>query len=103
MIISIKSEQVIYQLTSLLLVIIGIPINAQPFIYMVTHGFFLIYIRILNTKIICLFNEVNMARKLAAEFFGTFWLVFGGCGSAIFAAAYPELGIGFVGWHWHLG
>ncbi|MEZ4801979.1 MAG: aquaporin Z [Gelidibacter sp.] len=36
-------------------------------------------------------------KKLFAEFFGTFWLVFGGCGSAIFAAAYPELGIGFVG------
>ena len=36
-------------------------------------------------------------RKLFAEFFGTFWLVFGGCGSAIFAAAFPELGIGFVG------
>jgi aquaporin Z len=35
--------------------------------------------------------------KLFAEFFGTFWLVFGGCGSAIFAAAYPELGIGFAG------
>ena len=36
-------------------------------------------------------------KKLFAEFFGTFWLVFGGCGSAIFAAAYPELGIGFAG------
>lgn len=36
-------------------------------------------------------------KKLMAEFFGTFWLVFGGCGSAIFAAGYPELGIGFVG------
>ena len=36
-------------------------------------------------------------KKLLAEFFGTFWLVFGGCGSAIFAAAYPDLGIGFVG------
>lgn len=35
--------------------------------------------------------------KLFAEFFGTFWLVFGGCGSAIFAAAYPDLGIGFTG------
>ncbi|WP_147678368.1 aquaporin Z [Algibacter pacificus] len=35
--------------------------------------------------------------KLFAEFFGTFWLVFGGCGSAVFAAAYPELGIGFAG------
>ena len=38
-----------------------------------------------------------MHRKLIAEFVGTFWLVFGGCGSAIFAAAFPELGIGFVG------
>ncbi|WP_298895830.1 aquaporin Z [uncultured Psychroserpens sp.] len=36
-------------------------------------------------------------KKLLAEFFGTFWLVFGGCGSAVFAAAYPELGIGFAG------
>lgn len=36
-------------------------------------------------------------KKLLAEFFGTFWLVFGGCGSAVFAAAFPELGIGFVG------
>lgn len=38
-----------------------------------------------------------MTRKLAAEFFGTFWLVFGGCGSAVLAAAFPELGIGFAG------
>lgn len=38
-----------------------------------------------------------MLNKLFAEFFGTFWLVFGGCGSAILAAAYPGLGIGFVG------
>lgn len=38
-----------------------------------------------------------MMRKLFAEFFGTFWLVFGGCGSAVLAAAFPELGIGFVG------
>ncbi|WP_053975983.1 aquaporin Z [Mangrovimonas xylaniphaga] len=36
-------------------------------------------------------------KKIFAEFFGTFWLVFGGCGSAIFAAAFPELGIGFAG------
>ena len=35
--------------------------------------------------------------KLIAEFIGTFWLVLGGCGSAVLAAAYPELGIGFVG------
>jgi aquaporin Z len=38
-----------------------------------------------------------MIRNLSAEFFGTFWLVFGGCGSAVLAAAFPELGIGFVG------
>ena len=38
-----------------------------------------------------------MIPKLAAEFLGTFWLVFGGCGSAILAAGYPELGIGFAG------
>lgn len=36
-------------------------------------------------------------KKYLAEFFGTFWLVFGGCGSAVLAAAFPELGIGFVG------
>jgi aquaporin Z len=38
-----------------------------------------------------------MSRKLGAEFIGTFWLVFGGCGSAVLAAAFPQLGIGFVG------
>ncbi|NAS29567.1 aquaporin Z [Flavobacteriaceae bacterium R38] len=36
-------------------------------------------------------------RKLIAEFIGTLWLVLGGCGSAVLAAGYPELGIGFVG------
>lgn len=36
-------------------------------------------------------------RKLFAEFFGTYWLVFGGCGSALFAAGFPDLGIGFAG------
>lgn len=40
---------------------------------------------------------MNTQQKLLAEFFGTFWLVFGGCGSAIFAAAFPGLGIGFAG------
>lgn len=36
-------------------------------------------------------------KKYGAEFFGTFWLVLGGCGSAVLAAAFPELGIGFAG------
>ncbi|CAM1346864.1 aquaporin Z [Tenacibaculum crassostreae] len=36
-------------------------------------------------------------KKYVAELFGTFWLVFGGCGSAIFAAGFPDLGIGFLG------
>ena len=36
-------------------------------------------------------------KKLVAEFIGTFWLVLGGCGSAVLAAAYPDLGIGFAG------
>jgi aquaporin Z len=36
-------------------------------------------------------------KKIAAEFLGAFWLTFGGCGSAILAAAFPELGIGFAG------
>jgi aquaporin Z len=36
-------------------------------------------------------------RKYVAEFFGTFWLVLGGCGSAVLAAAFPGLGIGFLG------
>lgn len=38
-----------------------------------------------------------MQKKLLAELIGTFWLVFGGCGSAVLAAAFPELGIGFAG------
>ena len=38
-----------------------------------------------------------MTRRCTAEFLGTFWLVFGGCGSAVFAAAFPGLGIGFAG------
>ncbi|VVN46474.1 Aquaporin Z [Pseudomonas fluorescens] len=38
-----------------------------------------------------------MLKKLGAEMFGTFWLVFGGCGSAVLAAGYPNLGIGFAG------
>ena len=38
-----------------------------------------------------------MKAKLAAEFLGTFWLVLGGCGSAVLAAAFPEVGIGLLG------
>lgn len=38
-----------------------------------------------------------MVKKLAAEFFGTFWLVFGGCGAAVFAAGVPDIGIGLLG------
>jgi aquaporin Z len=40
---------------------------------------------------------MSMSKKLGAEFIGTFWLVLGGCGSAVLAAAFPELGIGFAG------
>jgi aquaporin Z len=39
----------------------------------------------------------DMTRRVVAEFFGTFWLVFGGCGAAVLAAAFPNLGIGFLG------
>src|SRR5262245_287584 len=38
-----------------------------------------------------------MPRRLGAEFFGTFWLTFAGCGSAVLAAGFPTLGIGFLG------
>src|SRR6202789_1268652 len=41
--------------------------------------------------------EIALSRRCIAEFFGTFWRVFGGCGSAVRAAAFPELGIGFLG------
>jgi aquaporin Z len=41
--------------------------------------------------------QAKLGTKLAAEFIGTFWLVFGGCGSAVLAAAFPALGIGFSG------
>src|SRR5690242_18841503 len=40
---------------------------------------------------------VSLQKKVTAEFLGTFWLVFGGCGSAVLAASYPNLGIGFAG------
>jgi aquaporin Z len=40
---------------------------------------------------------MSMAQRVSAEVIGTFWLVFGGCGSAVIAASYPELGVGFTG------
>src|SRR5262245_59290617 len=42
-------------------------------------------------------EPMPMGKRLAAEFIGTFWLVLGGCGSAVLAAAFPTLGIGFLG------
>lgn len=45
-----------------------------------------------------IFNKkLKIMKKLAAEFFGTFWLVLGGCGSAVLACNYPDAGIGFLG------
>ncbi|MEM8561325.1 MAG: aquaporin Z [Pseudomonadota bacterium] len=40
---------------------------------------------------------MSLSKKLGAEFIGTFWLVLGGCGSAVLAAGFPDLGIGFLG------
>ncbi len=40
---------------------------------------------------------MSVSRRLGAEVLGTFWLVFGGCGSAVLAAAFPEVGIGLLG------
>jgi aquaporin Z len=40
---------------------------------------------------------MTLSKRAAAEFFGTFWLVFGGCGAAVLDAAFPGLGIGFAG------
>src|SRR5712691_8734449 len=42
-------------------------------------------------------DVMPLSKKLGAEFIGTFWLVFGGCGSAVLAAKFPEIGIGLVG------
>jgi aquaporin Z len=41
--------------------------------------------------------DMPLTKRALAEFFGTFWLVFGGCGAALFAAGFPGLGIGFAG------
>ena len=40
---------------------------------------------------------MSMSKKFGAEFIGTFWLVLGGCGSAVLATAYPDVGIGWLG------
>jgi aquaporin Z len=40
---------------------------------------------------------MTLGKRAAAEFLGTFWLVFGGCGAAVLDAAFPNLGIGFAG------
>ncbi|MGA2742012.1 MAG: aquaporin Z [Bryobacteraceae bacterium] len=40
---------------------------------------------------------MSLMKRMSAEFLGTFWLVFGGCGAAVLAAAFPQFGIGFVG------
>jgi len=42
-------------------------------------------------------NNMDLSRKVAAEFLGTFWLVLGGCGSAVLSAAFPQVGIGLLG------
>src|SRR5262249_52756819 len=43
------------------------------------------------------FMGMPLTKRGLAEFIGTFWLVFGGCGSAVLAAAFPNMGIGFLG------
>lgn len=40
---------------------------------------------------------MSLGKRCGAEFFGTFWLVFGGCGAAVLDAGFPQLGIGFLG------
>jgi aquaporin Z len=40
---------------------------------------------------------MSLGKRAVAEFFGTFWLVFGGCGAAVLAAGFPAVGIGFLG------
>jgi glycerol uptake facilitator-like aquaporin len=42
-------------------------------------------------------QKMPLSKKLGAEFIGTFWLVLGGCGSAVLAAAFPDVGIGLLG------
>src|SRR5829696_476890 len=42
-------------------------------------------------------DEFSLSQRMTAEFLGTLWLVLGGCGSAVLAAAFPEVGIGLLG------
>jgi aquaporin Z len=42
-------------------------------------------------------KQMSIMKRISAEFLGTFWLVFGGCGAAVMAATFPQTGIGFVG------
>jgi aquaporin Z len=46
---------------------------------------------------------MSLSRRAGAEFIGTFWLVLGRCGSAVLAAGFPKLGIGFAGVAWRSG
>jgi len=52
---------------------------------------------VLSSLLLSKKKEVSMIKKLSAEFVGTLWLVLGGCGSAVLAAAFPNVGIGLLG------
>ncbi len=52
---------------------------------------------VLSSLLLSKKEEVSMIKKLSAEFVGTLWLVLGGCGSAVLAAAFPNVGIGLLG------
>ena len=47
-------------------------------------------------------DDFSLSQRMSAEFLGTLWLVLGGCGSAVLAAAFPEVGIGLLGVSWLL-
>src|SRR6266404_1107381 len=67
--------------------------GATAFVYETTVGYADTRTRNANPKEV----PMSMTRRTAAEFLGTFWLVFGGCGSAVLAAAFPKVGIGLLG------
>ena len=66
---------------------------------MITTTAYRILPNLINLRFFNLLKEqpMNLSNKLAAEFIGTFWLVLGGCGSAVLAAAFPGVGIGLLG------